>query len=92
MHMPVRASELFEEHGSSLIGRTIMTLPMGNWIGGPAKIIDIYPNPSTKEILFQVQALFITPDMQDIADSEVGIFDDELVTLLDKGGDNLSIH
>lgn len=92
MNMSVYASELFKEHGSHLIGKVIMTLPMSNWIGGPAKIIDIYPDPAATEILFQVQALFITPDMQDIADSEVGVFDDELVTLLDMVGVNSTLH
>lgn len=92
MYMPVRASELFKEHGSSLIGRVIMTLPMGNWLGGPAKIIDIYPDTNASEILFRVQAVYIDPEVTSKVDSEFSVSNKELVTLLDMVGGNSILH
>ncbi len=42
--------------GQRLIGRTVLTEPMGSYPGGPAKVVEIAPDPEgAPEIVMQVE-------------------------------------
>jgi len=60
--------------GLQLIGKTILTLPMGGWPGGLCTITKIEPDPAAPEIVFNVKNI--------ITGEEIGMFDDEFVVLI----------
>ena len=50
------AQELIDKYGDSLIGRRIWTQVYGDWPGGLATVIELRPDFSAPEILFDVRA------------------------------------
>lgn len=67
--------------GQRLIGRTVLTEPMGIYPGGPAKVTEINPDPAAPEIVMQVEH----PTWRDDGDNErgsIGVFSYEELELL----------
>jgi hypothetical protein len=69
----MRADEIVTIHGKDLIGREIITMAIGSYPGGVAKVTDIHPDPAAPEIPIQV----IHRDA-----GTMGIFEWEDVTLI----------
>jgi len=69
------AEELVKKHGSALIGRTVLTNPMGEYPGGYAEVLELEPDPEAPEIVFQVKH----PTF-----GEIGVFGYERVYLIEK--------
>ncbi len=67
------AEELLSRYGTELVGTTIMTEAFGDYPGGPAKVIELCPDPEAPEIVLQVKH----PTF-----GEIGVFDFEEVALL----------
>ena len=67
------AGELAMRLGRDLIGRNILTVPMGNWPGGSAEVIQLKPDPGASDISFQVKSGL---------HGEVGVFEYEQVRLI----------
>lgn len=68
------AKTLTDQLGDKLIGRTILTVPMGTWPGGFAEIIKLTPDPGAPEISFQVKSEL---------HGEIGVFENEHVILME---------
>jgi len=66
----MQADKMVAKHGSSLIGRTLITSAMGDYPGGLAKVTQINPDPAAPEISIQVEH----PSF-----GSIGIFENELV-------------
>jgi hypothetical protein len=49
------ASVIVQKFGKSLIGGTVNTIPMGEYPGGLAEVIELEPDPAAPEIVFQVK-------------------------------------
>lgn len=64
----MNAKELVESVGESLVGATVFTKKIGEYPGGPAKVIELNPDPAAPEIVMQVKH----PTF-----GEIGIFEDE---------------
>lgn len=60
--------------GATLIGKTIITQPFGDWRGGQAKVLDVNPDPAAKEIVMEVKALR--------SKEEVGVFGSEKIQII----------
>jgi hypothetical protein len=69
----MKAWKLMTDHRDNLIGMWIMTERFGGYIGGPAKVIAINPDPNAPEIVIQVD----NPKF-----GEMGIFDYEDVSII----------
>lgn len=52
----MKAQQLAEVFGESLIGQKLYTFPMGEWPGGYATVIEMLPDPGAPEIVFQVES------------------------------------
>jgi hypothetical protein len=62
-------------HGQLLLGRTVLTVAMGTYPGGLAKIVKLNPDDSAPEIAFQVQHPIY---------GEIGVFDYEPIQLINR--------
>lgn len=51
----MKAIQLRAIHMINLIGKQVMTEPMGEYPGGVAKVTKLFPDPSAPEIVFQVK-------------------------------------
>ena len=49
------AKDLVRKMGKKLIGRKVITPPMGSYPGGLAQVIEIHPDPAAPEIVFNVE-------------------------------------
>ena len=67
------AIELRTTYKGELIGLGILTQSIGNWPGGPARIIELDPDPAAPEIVFNVKNIR----------GEIGIFDWETIYILE---------
>ena len=59
---------------SGIIGKHVCTMAMGDYPGGLAEIVEIFPDPAAPEIPIQVNH----PTF-----GEIGLFEDETVVLMD---------
>ncbi len=72
------AKELVRNMGKKLIGRKVITPPMGSYPGGLAQVIEIHPDPAAPEIVFNVE----NPAWRDDNGTHViGVFGYEYVEL-----------
>lgn len=69
------AKKMIEVHGQSLVGKTVMTMAVGNWPGGMARVLNIQPDPAAPEIAFNVVSV--------ASGDEIGIFENEKCGLVD---------
>ncbi len=69
----MKAIELRSTYKGELIGLNILTQSIGNWSGGPARIIELDPDPAAPEIIFNVKNIH----------GEIGIFDWETIYILE---------
>ena len=77
------AKLLVDYMGESIIGRNVNTHPMGEWPGGRAKVLSIYPDKNAPQIVMMVEGLDgQSSDGEDFG--EIGVFDHECVELLDR--------
>lgn len=72
--IPMTAERLVRRMGKALIGRTVTTEKIGDYPGGPAKVIWIQPDTSAPEIVYRV----LHPTF-----GKMGVFDRETATLID---------
>jgi hypothetical protein len=54
----MNAVTMVEHHGEKLIGKMVFTYPYGEWPGGPAKVVELYPDAGAPEIVMQVRQDF----------------------------------
>lgn len=69
----VKAEQLANQYGNKLVGREVLTQPMGEYPGGYAIVTQVHPDPGAAEIVFNVKH----PTF-----GEVGIFEYEVVVLV----------
>ena len=69
----MNAAELLDKKGDLLIDREVITLMMGDWPGGVARVIELRPDEAAPEIVFQVSN----------GVREIGVFDHEDVQLVE---------
>ncbi len=68
----VRAARLVDALGDALVGRSVLTVAMGEYPGGVAIVTEVRPDPAAPDIAFLVRhPTFGT----------IGVFDCEQVTL-----------
>ncbi len=72
--------ELTHATSTELLGRRVLTDPMGEWPGGIATICELAPDPAAPEIVFNVKADFWPDD-----DGPMGVFGYEEVELQKEG-------
>jgi len=79
----MNALDLVNVLGKKLIGRKVLTIPMGTWPGGKAKVINLGDDPNAPDIVMNVKPLDgqIDPD-DDTPFESMGIFCHEDITLL----------
>lgn len=70
----MRARDLVDAHGLDLISKSVITEAIGGWPGGVATVTEIQPDPAAPEIVFQVRS---------DEHGEMGVFDHEMVTLVE---------
>lgn len=70
------AKQMLTEFGKQLVGKTIITMPVGLWPGGLAKVTELNPDPNAPEIVFNVRHAQ--------TGEEIGVFDDEWVLIHDE--------
>jgi len=68
----MKANELVRLHGDALVGRRILTEPIGMWAGGECEVVELLPDKGAPDIVFQVRR-------DDGA--EIGVLDWETVEL-----------
>jgi hypothetical protein len=66
----IKAGKLAQILGNQLIGKEIMTFPMGIYPGGKAVVLSISPDSGCPEIVFEVDHPVI---------GEIGVFEEEEV-------------
>ena len=69
----MNAKKFVKKFGNKLIGKLVMTAPMGEYPGGIADVIDLGHDPAAPEIVMNVQL----PNW-----GQIGIFDFEDVKLI----------
>lgn len=42
-------------YGQSLVGRLVLTAQYGDWPGGVARVVELRPDPTCPDILFEVE-------------------------------------
>ncbi|MGL5994741.1 MAG: hypothetical protein ACRCZ8_14675 [Aeromonas sobria] len=67
------AEQMVAKYGNPLVGKTVMTFPMGLWPGGAATITELNPDPNAPEIVFNVK--------HSTTGEEIGVFYDELLII-----------
>lgn len=70
------AKQMMAEFGKQLVGKTVITMPMGLWPGGAATVTELNPDPNAPEIVFNVKHA--------TTGEEIGVFDDEWVLIAEK--------
>lgn len=71
----MQARALIDTFGQHLIGKQLITLPMGGWAGGMVEVTELNPDPNAPEIVFNVKHAS--------TGEEIGVFDDEWVFMAD---------
>jgi len=76
----MNAKQLVKKYGKSLIGREVLTVPMGYWPGGRAKVVDLCNDKNAPEIVMNV----FKDDWRDDEGNPgtMGIFEYEHISLL----------
>lgn len=69
----VSAKKLVKKHGQSLVGKKIVTPAMGDYPGGVATVIEIAPDFTAPEIVF---------DVEHPTFGKIGVFEYEQVRLV----------
>ena len=69
----MNAKELVEKMGQNLVGKPVITEPMGGWAGGIAIVTELAPDNEAPEIVMAVQS--------QINNEEIGVFDDQWVMM-----------
>lgn len=72
----VSARQLVDAHGENLVGQKIITQPMGDYPGGKATVIEIAPDFTAPEIVF---------DVEHPTFGRIGVFEYEQVRLVGSG-------
>jgi hypothetical protein len=75
----MKASELVAMYGKKLVGRNVVTQAIGEWPGGPAKVVRVGHDKNAPEIVFMVVSL--NPAVRRKY-KEMGVFDYEECTLM----------
>lgn len=87
------AKLLLKQYGNQLLGRQIITVPMGQWPGGVAEIVKLRPDENAPEIVFEVRKHFEDSVAEELRKKQgetvfqgntwtIGVFDVEEVELL----------
>jgi hypothetical protein len=50
----VTAAQLVLKYGKKLVGKKVLTVPMGEWPGGMATVTEIQPDENAPDIVFYV--------------------------------------
>jgi hypothetical protein len=66
----IKAEKLVKILGKQLIGKEVMTFPMGIYPGGKAVVISLFPDEGCPEIVFEVDHPVV---------GEIGVFKEEEV-------------
>ena len=51
---PMQASDMVKKYGESLIGQTVLTMGVGDYPGGEAKVVDLGDGVNASEIVMNV--------------------------------------
>ncbi len=80
--MKMTAKQLVALHGDSLLGQMVSTEAIGEYPGGPAKVIQIAPDPKgAPEIVYQIENAHWT---NDTGGHDIGVFENELAEVLNE--------
>lgn len=71
----MKARTLIDTFGQHLIGRQLVTGPMGGWASRMVEVTELNPDPNAPEIVFNVKHTG--------TGEEIGVFDDEWVFMAD---------
>ncbi|MGI2228141.1 hypothetical protein [Shewanella frigidimarina] len=71
----MKARTLIDTFGQHLIGRQLVTGPMGGWASRMVEVTELNPDPNAPEIVFNVK--------HENTGEEIGVFDDEWVFMVD---------
>lgn len=83
------AGQAVKKYGDGLTGREIVTVKVGAWPGGRARVLELYSDPAAPEIVLQVKAVENNTRVtrailsQQLDSDEIGIFENEEIILLD---------
>ncbi len=82
----IRAEELVNNLGDALIGKHVLTMPLGSWPGGEAIVTELHHDAGAPEIVFIVKGddpkITAAVDAGELPDNEIGVFDYEWVVML----------
>ena len=70
----MRARTAVKKFGTALVGQTIRTQAIGDWRGGMAKVVELYPDKQAKEIVMQIRGTQ--------GQGEVGVFHNEQIEIV----------
>lgn len=71
----MQAQTLIDTFGELLLGKQLITLPMGGWNGGMVEVTELKPDPNAPEIVFNIKHAN--------TGEEIGVFNDQWVFMVD---------
>jgi hypothetical protein len=71
----MQAQALIDTFGPLLLGKQLITLPVGGWAGGLVEVTELKPDPNAPEIVFNIKHAG--------TGEEIGVFDDQWVFMID---------
>lgn len=83
------AGQAVKKYGDSLVGKEIITVRVGAWPGGRAKVFELYNDPAAPEIVLQVKGVENNTRVTrailsgQLDSDEIGVFENEEIILLE---------
>ncbi|MGI2098966.1 hypothetical protein [Shewanella glacialipiscicola] len=71
----MQAQTLIDTFGQLLLGKQLITLPVGGWAGGLVEVTELKPDPNAPEIVFNIKHAG--------SGEEIGVFNDQWVFMAD---------